>query len=56
MAAADFYMIILKPFVPTWKASIVTFLALFCKTNPATIPDITDCSVPYRKKIKEAKS
>lgn len=55
LAAGDFYMIILKLFVPTWKAGIVNFLAMFCKTNPA-IPGI-DCSVPYReKKKKEVKS
>lgn len=48
-------MIILKPFVPTWKAGIVNFLAMFCKTNPATIPGITDCSVPYREGKKKKK-
>lgn len=55
LAAGGFYVIILKPFVPTWKAGIVNFLAMFCKTNPATIPGITDCSVPYREGKKKKK-
>lgn len=48
-------MIILKLCVPTWKAGIVTFLAMFCKMNTATIPGITDCLVSNREKKERKK-